>query len=222
MENTEWPDAEKLKDLRQTGVFPHSRLSINCITAAILILCTYLQFPNFGRMLSAAKNIYTEPVTNFSAAQTQLRILTDSVITALAVYAFVYLMTFVIMILIQSKFYFSLVNFSFDLSQVVRVRNASLSFFVSGIVKAFLGLFFAVLFGAILFYWVFRQYLGIMFSDAFFGKAGVNLFEFLPVVKSVFALSVLILMILAGFSYLFSRFTFMLKHRTADRFGGRH
>jgi flagellar biosynthesis protein FlhB len=213
MEHSEWPDAERLKELRQEGKFPYSKLSVQCIAAVIFLAVTYFQFPNFQKLLELFRQIMQEPVTNFVAVKLQSRNLLELCSSIFSVYALAAIICYLCITLIQSKFYFSLTNFSFNLANILKVKNVSMMFFVKTIGKGFFGMLLGALMGTALFYWVSRQFLGIMLSDAFFGEKGFNAEALLPVIKSLLVAGILALIALSAFSYLAVRLSFLNKHR---------
>ena len=116
MQNSEWPDAEKLKELRQAGIFPLSKLSVHALTTAMVLFLTFLFIPEFKQLASLIVKTMSQPITNFDAVQDAYSEIFVKIKIILLTYLGVYLLACVILILFQSKFYFSLVNFAFNLA----------------------------------------------------------------------------------------------------------
>ncbi len=219
MEQTQWPDAEKLKELRQAGVFPFSRMCLHSLTTIAIIALTYFFIPKFSAILSLISEIFAEPISNFQGVKTKFSIILGMLQVIFCTYAGIYLAVSLLTVFIQSKFYFSLINFAFNLTQIAKVRNASFIFFFATLTRGIIGILAGILIGGTLFYWISAQFIQIIYSDKFYGAKNIKLELLEPILKSSLVFAILLLSVLSVLSYLAVRFGFMLKHRTIDRFG---
>lgn len=213
MQKTEWPDAEKLRDLRSQGVFPYSRLATHSGVSLLLLTLLYLMGSKFEGLIDTIISALEQPATNIAAVKisapaiakqtAEIFIITGSSIAA----------GLLLFILIQSKFFFSLISMA---PGPKRVRRQPPVF--SGFLLTMLRGVFGVLLGTgvagLLFYGAAPELMTILFSDDFFRGTTLHPRLLQSAIQTLLAMSIMALFILAALSYLLVRFGFLYRHRT--------
>lgn len=211
----QWPTAEKIKALREQGIFAFSRFTTRAVAAAGLLLGLMISVSWLGEIGRVIREILLQPLTNFAAAKGQLPVLLDLMRSLSLALGFSVLGITVLIILVQSRFFLTAKNLKFSMGQLIKLERLSPWSIAGLLFKGAAGLVFVLAFGLLTLRWILPEFLQVIFSEQFTPSGKLEPAALMPVLRSLSILYLFTLLVLAIVSYFIVRLAFMLKHRGA-------
>ena len=210
----EWPSAEKIRELRENGVFAYSKLASRSIVSIAVLLVTFFLLSDFRQMFEVIGKMLKEPHTNFAAVKFYAPQLLYKLKDIFLIYAVTVVCSLSVAILIQSHFYFSATKLTFNISQIIRAENLSVLHILILVCKSFFGLILGAFFSCLLFYYSFSEFLALAFSDYFLYQDKIDLSAYLKLTQSLVVGAFSVLFVTAIIAYFAAKLGFLIKHRT--------
>ncbi len=198
----EFPDKEKLQELRKEGLFPISYFSISCLALLGLMLGLYLSRSEITELFSKITFPSEDGFLNFTSEYCSM-FLSTIIKTSISSLLFIFAG-----LLIYTKFLFNLSFSSFQFDRINPFVKFDIKTWFTNLFYYFTRAFFAFLISFALFY--FLSFSLIHFLKLEVGFAIKNLLK-LP--SSISLYLILVLIVLIVLSFIFSKLVFLFQYR---------